>query len=292
MKDIKFDDIQSGIGNIKRDENKQLSLFDYNIDLILPSVPIELIPTEKPKHKVDKLKIDSIKTLKEKEKYKSEGTGTISITGATSGTSIVTTVSEKSKKQMEQRNKELLRLREHPYVKKSGILTVAEKKLFKFLKSRLPKEAIIFSKVRLADIVELNEAITRDSKAFRQIAFKHVDFTIMSADLDLICVVELDDYTHNTVKAQERDKFVEQVLRECGIALYRIGVKIDLITKDDTKAIEMCVLEYMAPTCPLCGRPMEPKESRNKYNYGHRFYGCMGFYEIGDNKCRYTIDID
>lgn len=292
MSDIIFDNIQIGLSNIQREDNKQLSLFDYEYQTDLPSVPTTLIKSKKHKKKPTNLEIGKIKTLKEKDEFKSKGKGTISITGATSGNNVVTTVSEKTKKELEERNKELLRVREHPYIKKNNLLTIAEKKLYKFLRSRLSQDIVIFSKIRLADIVELNEAVTRDSKAFMKIAYKHVDFALMSPDLDLICIVELDDFTHNTPKAQERDKFVEQVLRECGIALYRIGVKIDLITKEDTKAIEFCVLEYMAPTCPECGRPMEPKKSKNRYNYGHRFYGCMGFYELGDKKCRYTIDID
>lgn len=291
---IKFDDVKSGINSMERD-NRQLSLFDTNIEIELPTIPKELERHKKSKKstKQTKIDLDKIKTLQPKKQFESNGIGVVHITGVKSASNtLVSHVSEKGKKELEDRNKELLRLREHPYIKKGYILTEAEKKLYRFLRTRLAKDIIIFSKVRLADIVELNEAVTRDSKAFRMIAYKHVDFAIMSPNLDLICIVELDDYTHETSKAKERDNFVRTVMQECNIPFYRIGTKIDLITKEDTRFIELCVLEYMAPTCPICGRPMEPKESKNKYNYGHRFYGCMGFYEQGDKKCSYTIDID
>lgn len=230
-------------------------------------------------------------------KNNSAGIGVVSITGAVKSpnNSFIKSVSDKTKGDIEDRNKELLRMRDHPYIKKDCILTEAEKKLYKFMRGRFDrfnKEIVIISKVRLADIVELNEAVSRDNKAFLKIAYKHVDFCILSPDLDLICVVELDDYTHETDAAKQRDAFVEGVLHDCGIPLYRIKCRIDSIMPDHTRGIEMCVLEYLAPICNICGRPMEPKESRNKYNYGHRFYGCMGFYEKGSKQCRNTIDID
>ena len=164
--------------------------------------------------------------------------------------------------------------------------------MLQIYKGALARDIIIFSKVRLADVVDVNKFIPRESKAFIKIAYKHLDFLIMSPNLDLICAVELDDFTHDTEERQERDRFIQEVLQDCGIPLFRIKSKIDNITKNDTHNMEMCVLEYMAPTCPLCGRPMEPKESRYKTNYGHRFYGCMGWYEKGKNKCNFTIDID
>lgn len=319
---MEFDELRSGLIGMSRDDEHSISmeLDETNIDFPeytyekLPrkrgkakaktvsaekvgsaeetgvSEPVETVPS---KGKAKEIKIDSIKTLTTTDKNKKSGVGVISITGGKeSDTSIVGLVAKKHKEELDKRNKELLRVRAHPYIRREFLLTNAEKKLYKFLRQRLADNIVIFSKVRLADIVELNEAVTRDSQAFRKIAYKHVDFVIMSPELDIICVVELDDYTHNTPKAEQRDNFVMQVMRECGVPYFRVKCKIDLIKPSDIQFIEGCVLEYMAPVCEKCGRPMEFKICRKAFNYGHRFYGCLGFYESGPNHCDFTINID
>ena len=309
---MEFDKLSLEGCNITRISVDQLTIKDINPDIEFPS--LDGIDLYRDKHKsktkskskksvkktgnnIDQISINSIKTAETKKELKSTGVGVISITGDTksSNNSFIRSVSDKTRKDIEERNKELMRIREHPYIRRKFILTEAEKKLYRFLRERfdkINKSIVILSKVRLGDIVELNEAITRDSKLFLKIAYKHVDFCILSPELDLICVVELDDFTHDTVEAIKRDNFVAEVMHDCNIPLYRVKCRIDCITADDTRGIEMCILEYLAPVCNVCGRPMEPKESRKKYNYGLRFYGCMGFYEKGSKQCRNTIDID
>lgn len=44
--------------------------------------------------------------------------------------------------------------------------------------------------------------------AFRRISQKRVDYAIYTDKLELICVVELDDRTHNARKDAERDSFL------------------------------------------------------------------------------------
>lgn len=305
-----FDTIHSGISDIKID-NGQISLSGYlNSDIELPPIDTQLglELSTKSKHNAKQInvyniktipnvqkkviKLSSIKTVQENEKSKQPIKKITMINFKSDMNNVLTLVSSKSKQDMEKRNEELLKIRQHPYIKKQSILTTAEKKCYKFLLQHLGDKVIILSKVRLADVVELNELVTRDTKAFFKIAYKHLDYVILSKDLDLICAVELDDYTHDTEKAKERDQFVAEVLLDCGIPFFRIKTKVDLLTTLDIKAIEMCVLEYLAPTCPVCGRPMEPKMSSNKRNYGHKFYGCLGWYEKEPNKCHCTIDID
>lgn len=290
---IEFDNLKPGISNIQREDDGQLNLFDYTEEYKLPQLEIKEKTKKKQSTKQKQLKLDDIKTMPTKKSNLTKGLGVLAITGEiNTKNSLINKVAEKSKEDIYNRNKELMHLREHPYIKSPFILTEAEKKLYRFLRRRLSSEIVIFSKVRLADIVNVNEALTREYKAFKNIALKHTDFAILSPDLNLICIVELDDYTHENDKSRERDQFIGGILRDCNIPLYRIGVRIDSITKEDTKALEFCVLEYMSPVCPKCGRPMEPKESKRKSNYGHRFYGCMGYHESGENKCTYTIDID
>ena len=170
-----------------------------------------------------------------------------------------------------------------------SLLTEAERKLYKALINRIPNKCIVCCKVRLADIITTDNALGANITDFRKIAMKHVDFVIVNNAFDIICVVELDDYTHKRKDRIKRDKFVDTALISCGIRVFRIGKAIDKLTNYDLLDIENHVYGAIAPRCPACGLPMEVKTSRAKFNYGHRFYGCIGFYS---GKCNRTIDID
>lgn len=179
---------------------------------------------------------------------------------------------------------------EFPYVK-TKLLTDAELQLYNFMKNNLCQvdKLEIFTKVRLADIVNVDEKITTDKSFLWKITNKHVDFLICKADtLDIICVIELDDYTHDTEKAKERDLFVAQVLRTAGIELVRIRTKINTLEKSDLAYADEVINIALAPNCPFCGIKMVPRKSFHFTNRGHRFYGCIN-YKVN---CGYTIDID
>lgn len=100
----------------------------------------------------------------------------------------------------------------------------------------------------------------------------------------MICCIELDDIYHNRYDNIKKDLFKDEVFKECGIPLFRIKTKIkDLVPSRDFRDIENYVLEYYAPKCPVCGKPMVLKHDR----YNMRFYACY------DNiRCRKTISID
>ena len=153
---------------------------------------------------------------------------------------------------------------------------------------------VIMPKVRLADVIQVNPYGPKNNKALYKIAYKHLDFLIMTPapKLELLCAVELDDYTHNTKDRVLRDNFVDSVLQDCDIKLFRVKVRIGDIKPEHLRGIEACIIEHFAPKCPDCGRPMTMKSSSRKRNYGHRFYGCIGWWETGEKHCGKTIDID
>ena len=130
--------------------------------------------------------------------------------------------------------------------------------------------------------------VKSNSKAFYKIACKHVDYLIVDRNtFDIICAVELDDYTHETDKAKERDTFVYHALHEVGIELVRIKTAIKDISKKDLTYIEKIIAAKYAPKCPVCGGEMLVRTSRKSHNLGHRFYGCAKNYG-----CCGNIDID
>jgi len=174
---------------------------------------------------------------------------------------------------------------EFPYLK-NNLLTGAETTLFKFMEENLCQvERIhIFPKVRLADIIQVDNKITTDKSYLWKITNKHVDFLLCKkSDMSIICVVELDDYTHETQEAQDRDIFVMQALYAANIRTARIRCKISTIDINDLRLVDSYINEALAPNCPDCGLPMIPRQDRK----GHRFYACS------DNRnCRKTISID
>lgn len=79
------------------------------------------------------------------------------------------------------------------------LLTNTELNFYKKLKIITDKyNFIIFSKVRLADIIK-----TSDYKNFSKVKSKHIDFIITDQNTKPILYIELDDPTHNYKKNQK-----------------------------------------------------------------------------------------
>lgn len=244
------------------------------------------------------INIDKIKTVSTEDKSSSTKKALIKPVSITSGNKLgnkngfLVAASQQTENKINEQVLETLKNTKYPYKKRPWLLSEAEKTFYNYMLANLKYDIKIMIKIRLADIVDVNEAKTRDSRDLYKIACKHIDYVIVDKDINIICAVELDDFTHDTVEVQYRDKFIREVLQECGVPLFRVRTRVRNLTPDDLRYIEMCILEYFAPTCPLCGRPTEPKISHSSKNYGHKFYGCLGFYETGENKCDYTLDID
>jgi very-short-patch-repair endonuclease len=103
--------------------------------------------------------------------------------------------------------------------KQKEFLSPAEKEFKEYLRQHLPEEIEIHCKVRLADI--LNTETT-----YRRIIMMHVDFVLLDANTQkIILVLELDDKSHDTEKAKERDAIKNEALRQSGIKYTRIPNK-------------------------------------------------------------------
>lgn len=59
-------------------------------------------------------------------------------------------------------------------------------------------------------------------KYFHKIAQKHIDFVICDQDLHVLFALELDDSSHDTKSARDRDKFKDRAFKSAGIPLKRI----------------------------------------------------------------------
>lgn len=198
-----------------------------------------------------------------------------------------------------EKNKELAYAINHPYYLKSNVLTKAECKLFEIMLSEINKRLAcinksiyIFPKVRIADFIEVQDALKFNREYFYKIAQKHIDYLIFdSSTFNLICAVELDDSYHYRADKIERDNFVNETLRGCGLTLFRVDEPIKNVTGLTISNIVDYILDYYTPVCKKCGAPMISRKSKRNSNYGHRFYGCTNWKSNGSG-CDYTLDID
>ena len=78
----------------------------------------------------------------------------------------------------------------------------------------------LFTKVRLADIVEASDK-QNYTTLFNKIKSKHVDFLVCNHRLEIICVIELDDKSHERQDRKDRDVFVDSILDSVGIPTIR-----------------------------------------------------------------------
>lgn len=119
-----------------------------------------------------------------------------------------------------------------PYSRKM-LLTNYEYKCYKIIKPLADKYNLhIMSKVKLIDFITVRRGMTRQEcySYIGRIKQSHVDFVFCNPNnLYPLACLELDDSTHKSLKAQDRDSFKNQVFASAGIKLYRINnLNVDL----------------------------------------------------------------
>lgn len=91
--------------------------------------------------------------------------------------------------------------------RKEYLMTYTEIKFFRQLKEYLKeKEVYIFTKVRLVDLVEIDNKESERFSAFAKIKSKHIDFIITDYKGKILKAIELDDYTHKNWSKTDNTK--------------------------------------------------------------------------------------
>ena len=111
------------------------------------------------------------------------------------------------------------------YRRKPYLLSKAERSFYGVLTQAVGDKALIFSKVRVADVLAPQKGLNRANwqRAFNQISAKHVDFLLCDPqDCAIKLAIELDDASHGSAKRQKRDAFLEQACKSAGLPLLRI----------------------------------------------------------------------
>lgn len=85
-----------------------------------------------------------------------------------------------------------------------------------------PLNLQILAKIRLADLIEINDNIKGKEwwVLFGKIKSKHIDFAI-SDNMKIVALIELDDYSHQRSDRQKRDEFVNNALSTAGYNVIR-----------------------------------------------------------------------
>lgn len=109
------------------------------------------------------------------------------------------------------------------YIAKEYIMTRTEIKFYIELKKITDElNMTIFPQVDLERIIKVSDNNYRDRNRIKS---RNIDYTIVkNTSYKILCCIELDDYTHNTRKAQKADIFKNELFKKVGIPLHRIEV--------------------------------------------------------------------
>lgn len=186
------------------------------------------------------------------------------------------------------------------YEKNEPLFSPAERSFFGVLGQAVNDRAVVFGKVRVADVLRPSKGMGRGNwqKAFNRISAKHFDYVICSPDtLSVLAAIELDDKSHSKGKRAERDRFLETACSRAGLPLYRFKatatynireVRNVLFPTPEEVAEEITSPETLGPevseerVCPKCSSPLVKKVANKGKHKGTVFLACSAF-----PKCRY-----
>lgn len=116
----------------------------------------------------------------------------------------------------------------HRFESRRALMSPGELKFFRSLEGALAGNLRVFSKVRLADIVQPANTGNRSAwySAFGVIQSKHVDFVVCDpVTMEFRLVVELDDKSHERADRAERDQKVDEILAQAGIPVLHLPAR-------------------------------------------------------------------
>lgn len=113
-----------------------------------------------------------------------------------------------------------------PYQKKWYLLSPAERDFYEVLRQAVGNRCLIFAKARVLDLLWLPQNLSNRQTHMNRVQAKHVDFVLCDPQtVSPALVIELDDASHQLPERQERDIFLNEVLRVAGIPLLHVPVR-------------------------------------------------------------------
>jgi len=121
----------------------------------------------------------------------------------------------------------LLSLRDGPlpYERRGVLLSPAEINFLRSLQLAVREDWLIFSMVRLADIIKVRPKTRKFQSWNNRIQGKHLDFLLCDIDtLDVKLAIELEDTTQQANRGRQ-DRFVNTALAAAGVPLLRVRLQ-------------------------------------------------------------------
>lgn len=118
--------------------------------------------------------------------------------------------------------------RRYPYEAVDALYSPAELRFFRAMEKALDGQNRLYAKVRLADLLRVRSGLSGKHyfRAFNAIACKHVDYVICdAASHRVLCVIELDDRSHDRRARRARDEFVDAAFAAAGIPILHFPVR-------------------------------------------------------------------
>ena len=128
----------------------------------------------------------------------------------------------------------------HWFESRKVLMSPGELKFFRALEGAVESNFRVFSKVRLADIVQPEKSSCPNARcaAFGVIKSKHVDFVACDPEtLEFRLVVELDDRSHERANRAERDQQVDDILAQAGIPILHFPARAGYSTEEIRRRI-------------------------------------------------------
>ncbi|NLX24062.1 MAG: DUF2726 domain-containing protein [Phycisphaerae bacterium] len=143
-----------------------------------------------------------------------------------------------------------------PYVKKSYLLTKAEKAFYGVLLQAAPEDYVVLLKVRLADVLDVERGANQPQGHRNRIDRKHLDLLLCDKQrLEPQVAIELDDASHQRQHRQDRDAFLDGACAVAGLPLLRIPAQKSYHLRELQSAIQSHLGSHLPPNT-------EPREPR------------------------------
>ena len=111
----------------------------------------------------------------------------------------------------------------YPYKLKQRIFSDKEGYFFRDVRPIADKLGlIVFTKMRIADMLEVPNNHPEFTKWFNKIKAKHIDFIFVDQNYHIKLLVEVDDPSHNRPDRQARDQEVDEMFRQQGLEVLHL----------------------------------------------------------------------
>jgi hypothetical protein len=109
-----------------------------------------------------------------------------------------------------------------PYARKQYLLSKAEFSFYRVLSQAGDGSFVVCPKVRLGDLLYVKKGADKPMGWINKINRNHIDFVLCNPQtMQVVAAVELDDSSHDSEKARQRDEVKNKACASAGLPLFR-----------------------------------------------------------------------